>query len=220
MALLAPSILSADFMRLGAEVKAIEEGGAGMVHIDVMDGHFVPNITVGPVVVEWMRNITNLPIDVHLMIENPDSHMDAFLNAGADFISVHQEAVKHLHRTIDHIKSKRAKAGVAINPATPLSTIVDILHDVDFVLIMSVNPGFGGQKFIVSALRKAKDLKLLIDRDHSATKIEIDGGIREENLRELRDAGADYIVAGSSVFRSGNPRETVKRFVRILAEER
>ncbi len=218
MALLAPSILSADFARLGAEIKAVEEGGAGMIHVDVMDGHFVPTITVGPLVIDAVKNVTNLPIDVHLMIEHPDLHIDSFIEKGADLISIHQETVKHLHRTVDYIKNKRVKAGIAVNPSTPIATIVDILDDVDFVLLMSVNPGYAGQKFIDKSMQKVRELRSMIDKKSLYTKIEIDGGVNERNIREIKEAGVDYIVAGSSVFGAQNPREMTRRMVRILGE--
>ncbi len=218
MALLAPSILSADFARLGAEVKAVEEGGAGMIHVDVMDGHFVPTITVGPLVIGSVKNVTNLPIDVHLMIEHPDLHIDSFIEQGADLISIHQETVKHLHRTVNYIKSKRVKAGVAVNPSTPITTIIDMLDDVDFVLLMSVNPGYAGQKFIDKSMYKVRELRSMIEEKDLSTKIEIDGGVNERNIREIKEAGVDYIVAGSSVFGAQNPREMTRRMVRMLGE--
>ena len=218
MALLAPSILSANFAKLGAEVKAVEEAGAGMIHVDVMDGHFVPNITVGPLVVKAVRSVTHLPIDVHLMIENPDHHIDSFIKAGADLISVHQEAVRHLHRTVEYIKSKRVKAGVVINPSTPAAKIVDVIDDVDFVLVMSVNPGFSGQKFIDKILTKVREVRSMIEKRALSTRIEIDGGVTEENIVEIKNAGVDYIVAGSSVFETPNPRDAARKMVKLIGE--
>ena len=218
MALLAPSILSADFARLGAQIKSVEQGGAGMIHVDVMDGHFVPNITVGPLVVKAVRSVTNLPIDVHLMIENPDCHIDSFIKEGADLISIHQETVNHLHRTVEYIKSRRVKAGVAINPSTPITTIVDIIDDVDFVILMSVNPGFSNQTFINKILRKVEKVRSMIEKRGLPTKIEIDGGVKEGNILKVKKAGVDYIVAGSSIFDSPDPRDAVRRMLKILKE--
>ncbi len=218
MAVLAPSILSADFARLGEQVQETAAGGAGMIHIDVMDGHFVPNITIGPLVTEAVRRVTDLPLDCHLMISDPDRYAAEFVRAGADMVSIHVEAATHLHRTIQRIREAGAKAGVVLNPATPLTAIDEVLGDVDFVLLMSVNPGFGGQKMIPSVLDKARRLRERIVRDRLDVRIEIDGGVSLANLEQVVDAGVDMIVAGSAVFGPGTPRETTAEFVRLLAE--
>lgn len=200
MVKIAPSILSADFARLGEEIKDVERGGADYIHVDVMDGHFVPNITIGPLIVEAIRPITKLPLDVHLMIENPDQYIEAFAKAGADYITVHVEACRHLHRTIQLIKSTGAKAGVVINPATPVESLVHIIKDLDMVLLMSVNPGFGGQKFIHSVLPKIKQVKEMANALNPELEIEIDGGVNEETAKLCIEAGANVLVAGSAVF--------------------
>ncbi len=200
MVKIAPSILSADFARLGDEIRAIEAGGADYVHIDVMDGHFVPNITIGPLVVDAVRKVTELPLDVHLMIENPDLYIADFAKAGADIITVHQEAVPHLHRTVQLIRSLGKKAGVSINPATPVSSLEVILEDLELVLVMSVNPGFGGQSFIESSLAKIEALRREIDRRGLTVEIEVDGGVKLDNIATIARAGADVFVAGSAVF--------------------
>jgi len=200
MVKIAPSILSADFSRLGEEIRAIEAGGADYVHIDVMDGHFVPNITIGPLVVEAVRKVTSLPLDVHLMIENPDLYIPEFARAGADLITVHQEAVPHLHRTVQLIKSLGKKAGVSLNPATPAAALDVILDDLDLILVMTVNPGFGGQSFIASCLPKITALRREIDRRGLTVELEIDGGVKIDNIGTIAAAGADVFVAGSAVF--------------------
>ncbi|MBT2637182.1 MULTISPECIES: ribulose-phosphate 3-epimerase [unclassified Bacillus (in: firmicutes)] len=200
MVKIAPSILSADFARLGEEIKDVERGGADYIHVDVMDGHFVPNITIGPLIVEAIRPVTNLPLDVHLMIENPDQYIEAFAKAGADYITVHVEASRHLHRTIQLIKSTGVKAGVVLNPATPVDSLKHIIEDVDMVLLMSVNPGFGGQKFISSVLPKIREVKELADALNPELEIEVDGGVNEETARLCIEAGANVLVAGSAVF--------------------
>ncbi len=197
---IAPSILSADFARLGDEVRAVAAGGADYIHIDVMDGHFVPNITIGPAVVEAVRQVTGLPLDVHLMIENPDLYIPGFAKAGADIITVHQEASAHLHRTVQLIKSHGKKAGVSLNPATPASSLDVILEELDLVLVMSVNPGFGGQSFIPSALEKIASLRRAIDGRGLKVELEVDGGVKAENIGRIAEAGADVFVAGSAVF--------------------
>jgi ribulose-phosphate 3-epimerase len=217
-ATLAPSILSADFSRLGAEVKEADAGGAGLIHVDVMDGHFVPNISIGPAVTAAVRRVTELPLDCHLMIEEPDRYIPAFAEAGADMISVHVEVLPHLHRTIRLIQEHGVKAGVVLNPATPLSALDEILEITDYVLLMSVNPGFGGQKLIPEVLRKAAVLKERIDRERLDVRLELDGGVTEENLDEVVASGVDMIVAGSAVFGSKNIRDTTARMVRRLAE--
>ncbi|SFA74806.1 MULTISPECIES: ribulose-phosphate 3-epimerase [unclassified Bacillus (in: firmicutes)] len=200
MVKIAPSILSADFARLGEEIKDVERGGADYIHVDVMDGHFVPNITIGPLIVEAIRPVTTLPLDVHLMIENPDSYIEAFANAGADYITVHVEACRHLHRTIQLIKSYGIKAGVVLNPATPVDSIQHIISDVDLVLLMSVNPGFGGQKFIPEVLKKIRAVKEMIDERNLDVEIEIDGGVNAETARLCVEAGATVLVAGSAIY--------------------
>jgi ribulose-phosphate 3-epimerase len=198
--LIAPSILSADFSRLGKEVQAVSAAGADVIHVDVMDGHFVPNITIGPLVVKAVRRVTELPLDVHLMIENPDRYLEAFAEAGADWLTVHVEGDHHLHRTIHRIKELGMKAGVVLNPATPLTMVEPILEDVDLVMIMSVNPGFGGQSFIPSALSRIRQLKEMIDLRGLQTSIEVDGGISPETLPQVVAAGANIFVAGSAIF--------------------
>jgi ribulose-phosphate 3-epimerase len=197
---IAPSILSADFARLGEEVAAIAAGGADYVHVDVMDGHFVPNITIGPLVVEALRPVTDLPLDVHLMIERPDQYIPAFAEAGADIITVHYEATAHLHRTVQLIHSLGKKAGVSINPATPVSCLDVILDELDLVLVMTVNPGFGGQAFIPACLPKIEALRQQIDRRGCAVELEVDGGVKLDNIARIAAAGANVMVAGSAVF--------------------
>ena len=196
----APSILSADFSKLGEEIKDVERGGADYIHVDVMDGHFVPNITIGPLIVEAIRPVTKLPLDVHLMIDNPDQYIEAFAKAGADYITVHVEACKHLHRTIQHIKSFGVKAGVVLNPATSVETIQHVIADVDMVLLMTVNPGFGGQNFIHSVLPKITQVKEMASVSNPTLEIEIDGGVNEETAKLCIEAGATVLVAGSAVY--------------------
>ncbi|MGJ7910637.1 ribulose-phosphate 3-epimerase [Neobacillus sp. LXY-1] len=200
MVKIAPSILSADFSKLGEEIIAVEKGGADYIHIDVMDGHFVPNITIGPLIVEAVRPVTNLPLDVHLMIENPDQYIEAFAKAGADYITVHVEACRHLHRTIQNIKSFGVKAGVVLNPATPVESIQHIIGDIDMVLLMSVNPGFGGQKFIPEVLHKIRSVKAMAEEKGLDIEIEIDGGVNPETAKLCVEAGATILVAGSAVY--------------------
>ena len=207
---LAPSILSADFARLLEDVKKVEKAGCEYLHIDVMDGHFVPNITLGPGIVKTLRNDVNMVFDAHLMIENPDNYIKEFADAGCDIIVVHQEACTHLHRTIQNIKSHGIKAGVALNPATPIETIKYVLQDVDMVLLMSVNPGFGGQSYIPVVTEKIKELKALIDEMNLDIDIEVDGGVKPSNIAEVVNAGANVIVAGSAIFNAGNIDEAVK----------
>jgi len=209
--LIAPSILSADFSRLGEEIKAVEAAGADWIHVDVMDGHFVPNITIGPAVVKSIRKVTSLPLDVHLMIENADRYVPAFIEAGADLVSVHVETGFHLHRTVELIKSAGKKAGVVLNPATPISAIEGILDFVDFVLIMTVNPGFGGQSFVPGSNGKIRALKKMIDEKGADILIEADGGIGPGNVAEIAAAGCDVFVAGSAVFHSNDYAATIKK---------
>ncbi len=197
---IAPSILSADFSRLGEEIRAVEAAGADIIHVDVMDGHFVPNITIGPLIVESARRSTKLPLDVHLMIENAERYVTDFAKAGADYIVVHVETGYHLHRLVQQIKELKVKAGVSLNPATPLSSLDHILPDLDMVVIMSVNPGFGGQAYIPAATPKIKALRKRIDELGIRTEIEVDGGVKPENAAEVIAAGADILVAGSAVF--------------------
>ena len=207
---LAPSILSADFARLLEDVKKVEKAGCEYLHIDVMDGHFVPNITLGPGIVKSLRKDVNMVFDAHLMIENPDNYIKEFADAGCDIIVVHQEACTHLHRTIQNIKSHGIKAGVALNPATPIETIKYVLQDVDMVLLMSVNPGFGGQSYMPVVTEKIKELKALIDEMNLDIDIEVDGGVKPSNIAEVVNAGANVIVAGSAIFNAGNIDEAVK----------
>lgn len=207
---IAPSILSADFANLGRDIKTMSENGADIVHVDVMDGHFVPNITIGPLIVKAIRPYTTLPIDVHLMIEKPDNFLEDFANAGADYISVHAEEVKHLHRSLSKIKELGCKAGVVLNPITPLSYALDAAEYSDFILLMSVNPGFGGQSFIESFLRKASELRNELNkRGLEKVAIEVDGGVKIDNCKEVAEAGADWIVSGSGLFK-GDLVENIK----------
>lgn len=213
---IAPSILSADFSKLGEEIKDVEKGGADYIHVDVMDGHFVPNITIGPLIVEAIRPITSLPLDVHLMIENPDNYIPTFAKAGADIITVHVEACPHLHRTIQLIKSHGIKAGVVLNPHTPVSVIEHVLEDIDMVLLMTVNPGFGGQKFIHSVLPKIKQVAEMVKERNLEVEIEVDGGVNAETARLCVEAGANVLVAGSAVY---NQKTAVKQFVSFVDNE-
>ncbi len=214
--IIAPSILSADFSRLGEEVRAVEAAGADWIHADVMDGHFVPNITFGPLVVAAVRQITRLPIDVHLMIENPDRYIEAFAEAGADWISVQAETCPHLNRAVQQIKEAGAKAGVVLNPSTPLAALDWVLEYADYILIMSVNPGFGGQAFIDNSLEKIRRLRRQIDERGLATLIEVDGGIKEDNIAEVAAAGAEVFVAGSAIFGQKDYRQVIGRFKKQL----
>jgi ribulose-phosphate 3-epimerase len=207
---LAPSILAADFTNLGAEIAAATRGGADQVHIDVMDGHFVPNITIGVPVVKSLRKATALPLDVHLMITDPDRYLEAFIDAGANLVSVHVEVLPHLHRTITQIKKLGAKAGVVLNPSTPVSAISEIAADVDFVLVMSVNPGFGGQVFIPHSLAKIESVRTLLDRAGNRAPIEVDGGIDLTTVASVVKAGAEWLVAGNAVFGSGDAEKAAK----------
>ena len=207
---IAPSILSADFSRLGEEIQAVERGGAGILHVDVMDGHFVPNITIGLPVVKSLAAATSLPLDAHLMISEPGRYAAQFVSAGAQMVSVHVEADPHLHRTLMSIKSAGAQAGVVLNPSTPVGALEEALQFVDYVLVMSVNPGFGGQKFIPQSVEKVRRLRQMINERQLNVRIEIDGGIDRNNIETVVEAGAEIIVAGSAVFGSSNPEEAVK----------
>jgi len=202
--MIAPSILSANFSRLGDEIRAVEEAGAEVIHIDVMDGHFVPNITIGPLVVDAVRKVTDLPLDVHLMISNPDCYIKNFADAGADWITVHVEACTHLHRTLSFIRSLGKKAGAVLNPATSLSTLDYVLEELDLVMLMSVNPGFGGQSFIPSTLRKCRALRAMLDKVNPEAGIEIDGGISPKTIGAMAEAGANIFVAGSAIYGQEN----------------
>ena len=215
---IAPSILSADFSRLGEEIKAVEKAGADLIHVDVMDGHYVPNITIGPGVVSSLRKTTSLPFDVHLMIEDPDRYIDAFVDAGSNIITVHAEAVTHLHRTVQYIKTKGVRAGVSLNPSTPLACVEEILPYIDLLLIMTVNPGFGGQKFITGMLPKIRKARELAQARGLKMAIEVDGGVTAENIGTLADAGADIFVAGAAVFGSPSYSDTIRKMKGILAK--
>ncbi|WP_112180803.1 MULTISPECIES: ribulose-phosphate 3-epimerase [Paraliobacillus] len=210
MTKIAPSILSADFARLKDEITDVERGGADYIHVDVMDGHFVPNITIGPLIVNAIRPVTTLPLDVHLMIDNPDDYIDAFADAGADIISVHVEACVHLHRTIHAIKARGVKAGVVINPGTPVEMLYPILKDVDLVLFMTVNPGFGGQSFIADVLSKVEQAAIWRREFAPHVEFEVDGGINEETAKLCTDAGVDVLVAGSAIFNQQDRHEAIE----------
>ncbi|WP_010096719.1 ribulose-phosphate 3-epimerase [Ornithinibacillus scapharcae] len=210
MTKIAPSILSADFAKLGEEIKDVEIGGADYIHVDVMDGHFVPNITIGPLVVEAIKPITKLPLDVHLMIENPDHYIPSFAKAGASIITVHQEATVHLHRTIQLIKSHGIKAGVAINPATPAEMIREILQEVDLVLVMTVNPGFGGQSFISLTLDKIRQIAKWREEYGLSFEIEVDGGVNVTTARTCVEVGVDVLVAGSAIYDQSNRKKAIE----------
>jgi ribulose-phosphate 3-epimerase len=207
---IAPSILAADFTRLGEEVSLLEKGGADMVHIDVMDGHYVPNLSFGPMVVKAIRPLTNIPFDVHLMMDNPMEFVDEFIEAGADSITVHAEVLPHLHRSLTYIKNKGIQAAVALNPSTPLCVLDYVLQDVDMILLMSVNPGFGGQEFIPGMLQKISELKERLFKANSNAIIQVDGGISLKNIRQVTEAGADCLVAGSSVFSTSDPAAMIR----------
>lgn len=209
---IAPSILSADFSKLGEEIRSVEEGGADLIHVDVMDGHFVPNITIGPLVVEAIKPHTKLPLDCHLMIENPDSYIPQFAKAGADIISVHVEATRHLHRTLQLIRLQGVKAAVALNPHTPLTMIQHVLDDLDMILLMTVNPGFGGQKFIPNVLGKISALRQMLDAQGlQHVEIEVDGGVNPETSRMVREAGANVLVAGSAVYNAPDRANAIRQ---------
>jgi len=215
---LAPSILSADFARLGEQVRAACEGGAAVIHVDVMDGHFVPNLTIGPPVVKSLRKVTDLPLDCHLMIENPDEFIPVFAEAGVDWISVHQEACRHLNRTLHLIKSHNCQAGVVINPATPVDMLSEVLDTVDYVLVMSVNPGFGAQKFIPSTLHKMRQLAEIRGQRGLHYRIEVDGGVALDTIADVVRAGAEILVAGNAVFGSGDPKKNAETLLKAATE--
>jgi ribulose-phosphate 3-epimerase len=215
---LAPSILSADFARLGEQVRSAGEGGAKVIHVDIMDGHFVPNLTIGPPVVKSLRKVTDLPLDCHLMIDNPDEFIPAFADAGVNWISVHQEAVCHLNRTLHLIKSHDCLAGVVINPATPVATLSEVLDLVDYVLVMSVNPGFGAQKFIPSTLHKMRQLAEIRQDRGLNFRIEVDGGVALDTVVDVVRAGAEILVAGNAVFGSGDPKKNAEALLRAATE--
>ena len=211
--ILAPSVLAADFGHLADEIARAEQGGATLIHLDVMDGHFVPNLTMGPAVVKAARRATRLPLDVHLMIEHADLYVDAFADAGANWISLHVEAVTHLERTVAHLRDRGLKAGAALNPATPLVSLEEIAPELDYVVVMSVNPGFGGQKFLPSSLDKVRRMRDLLRRRGLATQIQVDGGVDESNVKALVVAGAEVLVAGTSVFGKGDATAAVRRLL-------
>ncbi|MGM8364182.1 ribulose-phosphate 3-epimerase [Virgibacillus sp. W0181] len=213
MTKIAPSILSADFSRLGEEIKEVERAGADYIHIDVMDGHFVPNITIGPLIVEAVKPVTSLPLDVHLMIENPDRYISMFADAGASIISVHQETCPHLHRTVQLIKSHDVKAGIVINPATPVHLIKEVLFAADLVLVMTVNPGFGGQSFIKETIHKIKELSHLRKENDYSYEIQVDGGVNEKTAKVCTEAGADVLVAGSAIFNQPNREQALRKIL-------
>ena len=215
---LAPSILSADFAHLATQVQAAAEGGAAVIHVDIMDGHFVPNITIGPPVVRSLRKTTDLPLDCHLMIENADQYIPDFTDAGADWISVHQEACRHLNRTLHLIRDHGARAGVVINPATPVETLSEVLDIVDYVLVMSVNPGFGGQRFIPGSVHKIRKLSELRSQRGLSYRIEVDGGVAFDTVTEVVRAGAEILVAGNAVFGKGDPKENAQKLLKAAAE--
>jgi len=215
---IAPSILSADFSRIGEEILAVEDAGADLIHVDVMDGHFVPNITIGPPVVASIKKTAHVPLDVHLMIEAPDRYIQSFADAGSDIITVHAEATVHLHRAIHLIRETGVKAGVALNPATPLAGIEHVISDINLLLIMTVDPGFGGQEFIKSMLPKIRAARDMIDRVSPDVLLEVDGGITLQNIEAVKEAGVDIFVAGSSIFLSGDYGQTIKKMRAILGD--
>jgi len=208
---IAPSILSADFSRLGDEVRAVERAGADVIHVDVMDGHFVPNITIGPLVVQGLKKLTSLPLDVHLMIEKPERYIEVFAQAGSNWITIHAEVCPHLKRMIKKIRQLNVRPGIVLKPATSLKTLYPILDDIDLVLIMSVNPGFGGQFFIPSALKKIEKLRKIVDQNSYPLEIEVDGGVKIENIREVSKAGGDIFVVGTGIFKTKDYEETIRK---------
>jgi ribulose-phosphate 3-epimerase len=208
---IAPSILSADFSRLGEEVRAVEKAGADLIHVDVMDGHFVPNITIGPLVVAGLKKLTSLPLDVHLMIEEPQRYIEVFAQAGSDWITVHAEVCPQLKRMVKWIRQLKVKPGIVLKPATALKTLFPVLDDIDLALLMSVNPGFGGQSFIPSTLKKIERLRKIVDQNRYPLEIEVDGGVKIENIREVSRAGADIFVLGTGIFKTRDYEETIKK---------
>ena len=215
---IAPSILSADFSRLGEEVRAVEQAGGDVIHVDVMDGHFVPNITIGPLVVQGLKKLTSLPLDVHLMIEEPGRYIEAFAQAGSDWITVHGEVCPHLKQMIKKIRQLNVRPGIVLKPATSLKTIYPVLDEIDLVLIMSVNPGFGGQSFIPSTLKKIERLRKIIDQNHYPLEIEVDGGIKIENIREVSRSGGNIFVVGTGIFKTENYEETIRKLRQEIEE--
>jgi ribulose-phosphate 3-epimerase len=208
---IAPSILSADFSRLAEEVRAVQKAGADVIHVDVMDGHFVPNITIGPLVVQGLKKLTSLPLDVHLMIENPERYVEVFAQAGSDWITIHAEVCPNLKRMIRKVRQLNARPGIVLKPATPLKTLFPVLDDIDLVLLMSVNPGFGGQSFIPATLKKIERLRKIVDQNRYPLEIEVDGGVKVENIREVSMAGGDIFVVGTGIFKTEDYEETIRR---------
>jgi ribulose-phosphate 3-epimerase len=213
---IAPSILSADFSRLADELRAVEKAGADVIHVDVMDGHFVPNITIGPLVVQGLKKLTSLPLDAHLMIENPERYIEAFAHAGSDWITIHAEVCPQLKRMIKKIRQLNVRPGIVLKPATPLKTLYPVLGNLDLVLIMSVNPGFGGQSFIPSTLKKIERLRKIVDQNRYPLEIEVDGGVKVENIREVSLAGGDIFVVGTGIFKTENYEETIRKLRREI----
>jgi len=214
---IAPSVLSADFSNIEKDIKMVEDGGADLLHVDVMDGHFVPNITFGPFIIKAMKKVATIPLDVHLMIENPGDYVDDFIDAGADYLTIHVEATKHLHRVIQKIKARGVKVGVSLNPHTPLSMIEEVISDIDLVLIMAVNPGFGGQSFIPNTISKLKRLQNLL-KEHNVEhiEVEVDGGVKLDNIKEVSEAGCDIFVSGSGIFKANNPKDMIRKMKKTL----
>jgi len=213
---IAPSILSADFSRLGQEVRSVEQAGADLIHVDVMDGHFVPNITIGPLVVTGLRKLTSLPLDVHLMIEEPDRYAEDFARAGSNWITIHAEVCRQLKRSIKKIRDLKVRPGVVLNPLTPLRRLHPVLEEIDLVLLMSVNPGFGGQSFIPAVLKKVEELRKMIDQHQYPVEIEVDGGIKVENIGEVSKAGGDVFVVGTGIFKTENYKKTIQKLRREI----
>ena len=209
--------MSADFSRLADEVRAVEKAGADVIHVDVMDGHFVPNITIGPLVVQGLKKLTSLPLDVHLMIENPERYVEVFTQAGSDWITIHAEVCPNLKRVIRKVRESKARPGIVLKPATPLKTLFPVLDEIDLVLIMSVNPGFGGQSFIPATLKKIERLRKIVDQDHYPLEIEVDGGVKVENIREVSAAGGDIFVVGTGIFKTENYDETIRKLRQEIA---